>query len=128
MNPILRREFVGLLRTRKAVAVQVALAVAVAALVVIRWPAEGVGDLSGATALQVLRVFAYGLLTGLLLVVPAFPATTIVRESARVSPGAGHPVKMPLDTGEGLPFGGARRPSEAENPLRSVYPHAEPAL
>ncbi|HEY2839344.1 MAG TPA: ABC transporter permease subunit [Pirellulales bacterium] len=56
---------------------------AVAILVVVRWPAEGVGDLNGAIALQVLRVFGYGLLTALLLVVPAFPATAIVREKVR---------------------------------------------
>ena len=36
--------------------------IAVAALVVARWPSAGVGDLSGAAALQVLRVFGYGLL------------------------------------------------------------------
>ncbi len=83
MNPVLTRELVGLLRTRKAVAAQVVLAIAVAILVVVRWPAEGVGDLNGAIALQVLRVFGYGLLTALLLVVPAFPATAIVREKVR---------------------------------------------
>src|SRR5262245_2777993 len=83
MNPVLSRELVGLLRTRRALAAQVALAVAVAVLVVIRWPSEGIGDLNGATALQVLRVFGYGLLTALLLVVPAFPATAIVREKVR---------------------------------------------
>jgi ABC-type transport system involved in multi-copper enzyme maturation permease subunit len=83
MNPVLGRELVGLLRTRRALAAQVALAVAVALLVIVRWPTEGVGDLNGATALQVLRVFGYGLLTALLLVVPAFPATAIVREKVR---------------------------------------------
>ncbi len=80
MNPIVRRELLDLLRTRRAVAAQVGLAGAAAALVLLRWPAGGVGDLSGAAALQVLRVFGYGLLTGLLLVLPAFPATAIVRE------------------------------------------------
>lgn len=83
MNPVLGRELVGLMRTRRALAAQVALAVAVAILVIVRWPSEGIGDLNGATALQVLRVFAYGLLTALLLVVPAFPATAIVREKVR---------------------------------------------
>jgi ABC-type transport system involved in multi-copper enzyme maturation permease subunit len=82
-NPIVRRELLELLRTRRAVAAQVALAVAVAALVVARWPSAGVGDLSGAAALQVLRVFGYGLLAGLLLILPAFPATAIVREKVR---------------------------------------------
>jgi hypothetical protein len=82
-NPIVRRELLELLRTRRAVAAQVGLAVAVAALIVARWPSAGVGDLSGAAALQVLRVFGYGLLAGLLLILPAFPATAIVREKVR---------------------------------------------
>src|SRR6185369_5610409 len=40
----------------------------------------GVSDLSGARSLQVLQVFGYGLLAGVLFLVPAFPATSIVRE------------------------------------------------
>lgn len=83
MNPIITRELLDVLRTRKAVAAQVGLAVATAALVLLRWPAGGVGDLSGAAALQVLRVFGYGSLACLLLVLPAFPATAIVREKVR---------------------------------------------
>lgn len=80
MNPIVSRELLGFLRTRRAVAVQTALALGAALLVLARWPVGGVGDLGGTTASQVLRVFGYGLLTGLLLVLPAFPATAIVRE------------------------------------------------
>jgi ABC-type transport system involved in multi-copper enzyme maturation permease subunit len=68
------------MRTRRAVAALVGLALGAAALVLVRWPTGGLGDLSGATALQVLRVYSYGLLTGLLLILPAFPATAIVRE------------------------------------------------
>lgn len=83
MNPIVRRELIDLLRTRKATAVQAALALAVAALVLVRWPSEGVGDLTGATATQVLRVFGYGLLASLVLVLPAFSATSVVRERVK---------------------------------------------
>jgi ABC-type transport system involved in multi-copper enzyme maturation permease subunit len=80
MNPIIRRELLDVLRTRKAVALQVALALACALLVLVRWPTGEVVDLSGARAQQVLRVFGYGLLAGILLLVPAFPATSLVRE------------------------------------------------
>src|SRR5262249_42304259 len=80
MNPIIGRELVGLLRTRKALAVPVALAVGCAVLVLVRWPTGGISDLNGARAQQVLQVFGYGLLAGVLFLVPAFPATSIVRE------------------------------------------------
>ena len=80
MNPIVRRELLALLRTREATAVQVALAVICGALVLLRWPGSGVSDLSGARSAQVLRVFGYGLFAGVLFLVPAFPATSLVRE------------------------------------------------
>ena len=80
MNPIVRRELFDLLRTRTTAAVLIALAAVCALLVLVRWPTGGVSDLSGARSLQVLRVFGYGLLAGVLFLVPAFPATSIVRE------------------------------------------------
>jgi ABC-type transport system involved in multi-copper enzyme maturation permease subunit len=83
MNPIIGRELIGLLRTRRAVAVQGGLALATAALVLARWPTGGVSDLSGAAAVQVLRVLGYGLLASVVLVLPAFPATALVRERVR---------------------------------------------
>src|SRR5437773_8517983 len=83
MNPIIRRELLEVLRTRKAVALQLGLALACALLVLLRWPTGDVADLSGARSLQVLRMFGYGLLAGILLLVPAFPATSLVREKIR---------------------------------------------
>jgi ABC-type transport system involved in multi-copper enzyme maturation permease subunit len=83
MYPIIRRELLELLRTRKVVAMQFALAAACAILVLVRWPTGAVADLSGARALEVLRVFGYGLLAGILLLVPAFPATALVREKIK---------------------------------------------
>jgi ABC-type transport system involved in multi-copper enzyme maturation permease subunit len=80
MTPIIRRELLSLLRTRQAVAAQLALALVCAVLVLARWPAEGTADMSGTRSLQVLRVFGYGLLAGVLLLAPAVPATSIVRE------------------------------------------------
>src|SRR5262249_46637115 len=52
-------------------------------LVLLRWPTGEVADLNGARSLQVLRLFGYGLLAGILLVVPAFPATSLVREKVK---------------------------------------------
>jgi ABC-type transport system involved in multi-copper enzyme maturation permease subunit len=83
MNPIISRELLEVLRTRRAVALQVGLAVACALLVLVRWPTGDVADLSGARSLQVLRIFGYGLLAGVLLLVPAYPATSLVREKVK---------------------------------------------
>jgi ABC-type transport system involved in multi-copper enzyme maturation permease subunit len=83
MNPIIRRELLELLRTRKAVALQVTLALACIVLILVRWPSGEISDLSGARSLQVLRVFGYGLLAGILLLVPAYPATSLVREKIK---------------------------------------------
>jgi ABC-type transport system involved in multi-copper enzyme maturation permease subunit len=83
MNPILQRELVEVLRTRKALALQLGLALGCMLLVLVRWPTGALADLSGARSLQVLRVFGYGLLAGILLLVPAFPATSLVREKIK---------------------------------------------
>lgn len=79
-NPIIHREFIGTLRTWRALAVQVLLVVVLATLVILRWPGDARVDLSGGLAQQVLRVFGYGLLAALVLMAPVFPATSIVRE------------------------------------------------
>jgi ABC-type transport system involved in multi-copper enzyme maturation permease subunit len=83
LNPIIRRELLEVLRTRKAVALELTLAIVCMGLVLIRWPSSEIADLSGARSLQVLRVFGYGLLAGVLLLAPAFPATSLVREKVK---------------------------------------------
>jgi ABC-type transport system involved in multi-copper enzyme maturation permease subunit len=83
MNPIIHRELLEVLRRRRAVALQLGLAAVCALLVLLRWPTGGTADLSGTRSLQVLRIFGYGLLAGILLLVPAFPATTLVREKIK---------------------------------------------
>ena len=82
-NPVLQRELVGILRTRKALAMQVGTAIVCTLPVVFRWPSEPRVGLSGAQAEEVFRLFGYGLLACLLVLVPAVPATSIVREKAR---------------------------------------------
>ena len=82
-NPLIQREFFGILRTRRAVAVLVTLSIAFSVMVLLRWPSDAVVDLSGAQARLVFQVFGYGLLLGVLFLVPAFPAASIVREKNR---------------------------------------------
>lgn len=79
-NPIIERELIGTLRTRKAFVLQCAVAAGFALLVILRWPSGAHMDLSGTPALEVFRLFGYGLATAVLLIVPAFPAVSLVRE------------------------------------------------
>ena len=80
MNAIIKRELIDVFRTRKSFAMQVLLAVVFALLIIMRWPTESQVDLSGQMAKDVFRLFGYGLLTVIVLMAPAFPATTVVRE------------------------------------------------
>lgn len=80
MNPVIERDLVGVLRLRKTLAMQIGSAVVLSGLVLLRWPTDARADLSGTQAQGVFRVFGYGLGLTMLLLVPAFPATSIVRE------------------------------------------------
>jgi ABC-type transport system involved in multi-copper enzyme maturation permease subunit len=62
------------------VLLQCGVAIAFALLVVIRWPTDSRMALSGTRAQEVFRLFGYGLLSALLLMLPVFPATNVVRE------------------------------------------------
>ena len=79
-NPIIQRELIGLLRTRRAYLLQILLVIALAALVLLRWPSDAHVNLTGDQAQQVLQLFAYGLMAGLILLAPVFPASSVVRE------------------------------------------------
>lgn len=79
-NPVVQREFFGILRSPKAFATLFALTVAFSVAVLMRWPSDATVDLSGSQSMQVFRIFGYGLLAGVVLLVPAFPATSIVNE------------------------------------------------
>jgi ABC-type transport system involved in multi-copper enzyme maturation permease subunit len=82
-HPIVARELLGILRTRRAFVLIVTMAAAFTALVILRWPTDPRLARSGAAALELFRLFAYALLTGILLFVPVFPAASIVREKNR---------------------------------------------
>jgi ABC-type transport system involved in multi-copper enzyme maturation permease subunit len=79
-HPIVQRELISFLRTRRAIALQLGLAAVFAIIVVLHWPTDAQVDLSGARSRDVFRVFGYGLLAALILLGPIFPATSIVRE------------------------------------------------
>jgi len=79
-NPIIQRELIGQLRSGKALAMQLLMVSLMSTLVILRWPVEGLVETSGRQAVQVLQLFGYGMMVALMLMVPAFPATSIVRE------------------------------------------------
>ena len=79
-NPIAQRELIGTLRTRKALGLQVAVAVVFTLLVLARWPTDAQVELSCIQSQDVFRLFGYGLLATLILLAPVFPASTLVRE------------------------------------------------
>lgn len=79
-NPIVQRELIGTLRSHRALAVQLALVAVLSVLVIGRWPSEDRVGASAEQSQQVFSVFAYGLMVGVILLAPVFPATSIVRE------------------------------------------------
>lgn len=82
-NPIIHRELISLLRQRRTVVMQCLLAVGFVVLIAFRWPTEPRMALSGQRSQQVFRIFAYGLLAAILVVLPVAPATSVVRERNR---------------------------------------------
>jgi ABC-type transport system involved in multi-copper enzyme maturation permease subunit len=79
-NPILHRELISILRTRRMMLFQIGLIAVFVVLVMVRWPSDDHVAPAAMRSQQVFRLFGYGLLTTLLLLLPVFPATSIVRE------------------------------------------------
>ena len=79
-NPIAERELVGALRTRRAFYMLAAVALVFAILVILRWPTDARVSEAGGESIKVFRLFGYGLLTLLGLLVPVFPAMSIINE------------------------------------------------
>lgn len=82
-NPIIQRELIGMLRTRRAVVAQLLLVIILGGLVLLRWPADAQADLAGSRSQQVLSVFGYGLMVVIMLLTPVFAATSIVSEKQK---------------------------------------------
>lgn len=82
-NPIIHKEVLSALRTRKAIAMQ-GLFFLIAALLVWRhWPADGLQDLGGQQAMQILSSLAIGEMVMIALFAPAFTATSLTLEKER---------------------------------------------
>ena len=79
MNPVIRREFIGILRSPKTFAMLMALTILFSLTVILQWPIDS-SSVSSGKSIEVFRVFGYGLLAGVIFLVPAFPATSIVNE------------------------------------------------
>ena len=77
---IVSRELTSFLRTRRALLLQVGLAVLFATLVLLRWPTDARIDRFGERSREVYRTFGFGLLAFVILITPVFPATSLVRE------------------------------------------------
>lgn len=80
LSSLIVRELVTLLRRRRMLILQVGLLAFFTLLIAVRWPTESRVALSGQRSQEVFRLFSYGLLATLLLLLPVFPATNIVRE------------------------------------------------
>lgn len=80
MNAILERELLSLFRTKRTFAVQAGVTVICLLLIALRWPDGAQADLAGTRAREVFILFSYALLALIVMLVPSFPATSIVRE------------------------------------------------
>src|SRR6188474_1003250 len=82
-NPIIQREFIGILRERRTIMALGLLSLVFALMIAVRWPTEPRMALSGSRSVEVFRLFMLGLLGALVLLLPVFPATSLVRERNR---------------------------------------------
>ena len=82
-QPILRRELLSVLRSRRALAIVIVLTFFFSMIVMLRWPTDGQVEISGVRSQQIFQAFAYTLLAAVLFVIPSFPATSIVLEKKR---------------------------------------------
>ena len=80
LNAMVMRELTTLMRRRRMMALQCGLVALFTLLVAIRWPTDARMALTGTRSQQVFQLFGYGLLVTLLLILPVFPATSIIRE------------------------------------------------
>ncbi len=79
-NPIIHKEVLAALRTRKAIVMQAALLLVAAGLIWLFWPADGLQDVGGQQARRILAVLAIGELVMVALFAPAFTAASLTSE------------------------------------------------
>ena len=83
LRVMVRRELITPLRRKRMIVFQIGLATLFGLLIAVRWPTDGHVALTGARSQQMFRLFSYGLMASLLLLLPVFPATSIVSEKKR---------------------------------------------
>lgn len=83
VNPIIRKEVLMTLRTSKALVMQVAYLVALAGLMWLYWPADGLQDIGGEKARQILSILAIGELALVALFAPAFTGAAMTMEKEK---------------------------------------------
>lgn len=82
-NPILSRELTDRLRSWKTLAAVLSVACVSCGLVLLRWPSDATVDIESQGALLIFRPLAFTLTAAVMMLVPAFPATSMVTERRR---------------------------------------------
>ena len=80
---IAEREIPGIMRNKPTLWILLTVAAVFALTILLKWPESGVSDLTGSQARGAFRSLAMAMLTAVVLVVPAFPATSLVKEIRR---------------------------------------------
>ena len=79
-NPILRRELLDRLRSWKTFAALLCVAAISSGLVLLRWPTDATIDVVSQGAMLVFQPLAFALVLAVMMLVPPFPATSLVTE------------------------------------------------
>jgi len=77
---IAQREMPSLMRNKQTIWVLLAVAIGFTVTVLFKWPTGGVSSLTGEQPRAAFRSLAITMLTAVVLIVPAFPATGLVKE------------------------------------------------
>lgn len=80
---IIERELLALLRSSRTLAIFVIVALAFSTIVFLKWPSSGIVDLDGNKGRDLFQWLAYSMLAAAVLVIPVFPATSLVTEVRR---------------------------------------------
>lgn len=80
---IIERELLALLRSKKTLWIFISIAVAFSGIVYLKWPSSGIVDLNGNKGRELFQWLSYSMLAASILIVPIFPATSLVSEVRR---------------------------------------------
>ena len=83
VNPIIRRELLSTLRTRRALAMQVLFLLVLAAMVWLLWPVDGLQDIGGQQGRLIFSVLAVAQLLMVVAFAPTLTATAFTLERER---------------------------------------------